>query len=185
MTNTSLSHYVILAGDENKAFFISASKWVSPPRIFSRPFPFSTFSLFCAFSLLFLLFFSSRLCSGMPATLQLYSSMHFISDSSLWFYRSHLLFGWPLPISAWCLWKWQLHLSMEACQILKRLCPVDLLSTTKISLRFLIFSPSLRDEFTNICIQSCYFWDGQGFSGLWERPHKAVSSYTQCSFSFF
>lgn len=95
----------------------------------------------------------------MLATLQLYSSMHFISNSSLWFYCSHLLFGWPLPISAWCLWKWQLHLSMEACQILKRLCPVDLLSTTKIWLRFLIFSLSWRDSpllvhvRTDMCVQ--------------------------------
>ncbi len=126
---------------------LSALKWVSPPRSFSQPFPFFLF-LALLRVLLSYLFFSSPVvfCPGMLATLQLYSSMHFISNSSLWFYCSHLLFGWPLPISAWCLWKWQLHLSMEACQILKRLCPVDLLSTTKIWLRFLIFSPSWRDS---------------------------------------
>lgn len=133
-----------MAGDDKKPF--SALKWVSPLVPFPNPSLSSSFSLFCAFYSLIFLFFSSPVvfCLGMLATLQLYSSMHFISNTSLWFYCSHLLFGWPLPISAWCLWKWQLHLSMEACQILKRLCPVDLLSTTKIWLRFLIFSPSWR-----------------------------------------
>lgn len=142
-----------------------------PPSFLYPTLPFLPLSgSFCAFYSLIFPFtpLSSCLLSGHasePSVIFLYA---FLSQTLLsGFIVPIYSFGWPLPISAWCLWKWQLHLLMEACQILKRLCPVDLLSTIKIWLRFLIFSPSWRDLqimvclCTNVCIQ-CYicrmFW---------------------------